>query len=43
VIALLLELPPPQAAIPRIANAARIRPRTRKTFSQKAAPMPFLL
>jgi hypothetical protein len=30
VIVLLVELPPPQAAIPNIANKARIRPRTRK-------------
>lgn len=29
-IALLLEPPPPQAAIPKSANKARIRPRTRK-------------
>jgi hypothetical protein len=43
VIALLLLDPPPQADIPKIANNARIRPRTRKTFPQKLPKMPYLL
>jgi hypothetical protein len=43
VIALLLEPPPPQAAIPKIASNARIRPRTRKLSPETCPIMPFLL